>query len=642
MFDEPPKSLRARPEVSVLGRHHVLSVLGEDELGTINLARLEGPSGFQRWVSLRIVNKTLANDATFKAAFYDAARMGGQVSHANVAATLEVGETKGTLWMAMEYLHGEPLGDVLLRAREYQMPLPWDIACRIASDIAAGVDAIHEVRKPGVGRLGIVHGRLAPHHVVVTYDGKTKVLGLPIEAPGQSWYGPRELAYMAPEVADGARATTRYDIYSVGVLLWELVSGQSLFAGNSEAETRANIHAHQVPSLRAMSLGCPERVDKIVKRAVALEENKRFATARELAQALQAALVSEALVVTDDDVGRYVLKLFGDVFEEREDRLRSAADMTEVFHRGSFAPPPPSSNNVLAGVNATQRLAAVSDMPPNTQRVPERVKEPPPPRPVPIAEPSVGGLTQVHPNTIALPTTIRPTPTPPPYGSAPPPRMRSQPPPPQMGSSPPPQMMPTPTPPAVAPADSKRGVLPYVIAMGTLLVVGVAGAGLYRMRLREAATEEPASSASGPVPLPLNAPPDPNLGPPPAPTPVPLPPPPPLVPPPPPPPLPPPDPTPAPPPPPTPAPKPSNHPKPAGGGGGGGGGATGLLTVICLPACDQVYDGRTPMGPSPILKRQVSAGTHRLRLKVIDPPSEKIVTVEVIEDDSKVVRQTME
>lgn len=329
---EPNSSMKVRPEVQLLGRHHVLSVLSEDELGTVNLARLEGPSGFQRWVALRIVNRELARDPKFKEAFYSAARFGGQVSHANVANTLEVGETNGTLWMAQEYLHGEPLGDVMQRAREYEMPLPWDIACRIASDIALGVDALHEVRRPGGERLAIVHGRLAPHQIVVTYDGKTKVLGVPVGGAERA-PGAREQPYMAPEIEAGAPPTTRSDIYAVGVLLWELVSGRALFAGTSDTDTRAKIRAHQVPALKPMSLGCPERVDKIVQRAIAVDEKKRFPTARELGQALQAALVSEALVVTDDDVGRYVLKLFGDTFEEREDRLRSASEVTEEIGR---------------------------------------------------------------------------------------------------------------------------------------------------------------------------------------------------------------------------------------------------------------------------------------------------------------------
>src|SRR5262249_663650 len=155
--------------------------------------------------------------------------------------------------------------------------------------------------------------------------------GIPISAPGARRTDPRELAYMAPERLRGSRPNVRGDIYALGVILWELVSGQRLFGMNTEVETRAKLDLREVPLLRRMSLGCPDRVGKIVARALALDPMKRFGSARDLGQALQAALVSEALVVTDDDVGRSMLKLFGDLFEEREERLRSAQEVTEVF-----------------------------------------------------------------------------------------------------------------------------------------------------------------------------------------------------------------------------------------------------------------------------------------------------------------------
>jgi serine/threonine-protein kinase len=299
-------------EVTLLGRHHVIGVLGEDEIGTVHLARVEGPSGFQRWVALRTARKEFARDSAFKDRFYAAARAGAAITHANVAQTLEVGETDGVLWMATEYLHGEPLSDVLEQTRVEQMPLPWDIAARIASDVAFGVDALHDLRARGRARTGVVHGRFAPRHAVVTYDGMTKVVGVPIDASGVHALADDEATYAAPEVLDGGAPDSRSDIWSLGVVLWELVSGRRLFWAETRNQVRAKVEARQVRSLRKMSLGCPDRIDKIVMRALALDPTRRFVSARELAQSLQAALVTEALVVTDDDVGRTLLKLFTD------------------------------------------------------------------------------------------------------------------------------------------------------------------------------------------------------------------------------------------------------------------------------------------------------------------------------------------
>lgn len=325
-----------KPIPRMLGRYHVLDAIERDGWSTAHLARMEGPAGFQRWVTLRRVHPELSGNAAFKDSFYDAARAAARIVHPNVAATVDVGETDGFLWVAEEHLFGETVAAVVAEVRRLQIPVPWDIACRIVADAALGVDALHEARDKRGKPIRRTHGAISANHVVVTYDGKTKItdcarpaaLGTSASAEDE-----RVLPYTAPEVLFGDAVDPRADQFGLGVMLWELSAGRRLFQGGDPDETRALLEAHVVPELRDIVRSYPAIVESIVHRAMAREPGRRFPDARALARALQAALVKEALLVTDDDVGRYMVSLFDRTYREKQAKLESASDVTEVFMR---------------------------------------------------------------------------------------------------------------------------------------------------------------------------------------------------------------------------------------------------------------------------------------------------------------------
>jgi hypothetical protein len=328
----------------MLGRYHLIEEIDQDALGLLYLSRLEGPSGFQRWAIVRRMDPELEGDAALVETFYEAARVAALVQHPNVAVVFDVGQREGPSWVAREYLHGETLADLIDLSIDTRMPVPWDLACRIVANAALGVETLHDLypTEPGSSSdaapsaIGFLEGVVTPVRAVVTYDGKTKLVEgcLPLVG-GRPSLDSETLSYRAPELADNMLADVSGDVFALGVMLWELCAGKRLFYASSEGETRSRVDARAIPFLRA-SVRCPSMVDEVIRRALAREPEARHPSCRILARELEACLVAKGLNVTDDDIGRYMLGVFADRFEEREEGLLSAANVTEVFDRAEI------------------------------------------------------------------------------------------------------------------------------------------------------------------------------------------------------------------------------------------------------------------------------------------------------------------
>lgn len=315
----------------LLGRYHVLDEIGRNAIGPIFLGRLEGPQGFQRWAAIRTLDDVRARDAAFRKLFFERAREGAKLLHANVATIFDVGEDGNVPWSASEYLHGERLSEVIDRIEIADTPMSWEIAARIMIDAAEGLHALHQLKSPDGVALHRVHGNVAPHVFIVTYDGICKIKGA--FEPRRAQPDPRSVPYTAPEQLFSDEVGVASDVFALGVILWELTSGRHLFARTTDDETRAMIEAGLVPSIRERVDAVPRELDAIVNKALARKTSQRYATARELGRALEDLLFAKQQRVRQEDIGRYLRTVFADRYIEQESKLKEAADVTEVFRR---------------------------------------------------------------------------------------------------------------------------------------------------------------------------------------------------------------------------------------------------------------------------------------------------------------------
>ncbi len=262
-------------------------------MGEVFLAR--GP-GSQSSVVLKRVLPHLVENPRFLRLFLDETRIAARLNHPNIARILELGEEGGTWFIVMEHVPGHDLREVLRRAREQESKVPVNVAVKIAIDVALGLEHAHTaVDSQGRG-LGVVHRDVSPHNVLLSISGEVKLIDFGVaKATNKTVHTAAgilkgKFPYMAPEQARGEAVDPRTDLFALGIILWEMLAGQYLFRGKTDAATLKLVRASEVTSLLAFRKDVPVALDAIVLKALAKEPHERFQTARAMHEALSAVL----------------------------------------------------------------------------------------------------------------------------------------------------------------------------------------------------------------------------------------------------------------------------------------------------------------------------------------------------------------
>ena len=322
-------------ETFFLGKYRVISEIGRGGMASVHLARIDGPGGFHRWVAIKRIHSHLIDNEQVIDMFLDEARVVAGISHANVTQVFELGKDHETYWIAMEYLHGEPLREITRQLEERKTPMHPGLAAKIISDAAEGLHAAHEARGKNGQLLGLVHRDVTPHNLFVTYEGCTKVVDFGIALAAERLCAPTnhgqlkgKLAYMSPEQIRNEAVDRTTDIFALGIVLWELTTGQRLFRRDTDLDTLERAQACEVPRPSSIVRGYPAELEGIVLKALARRREDRFTTARELSRALQQFLIHGDALVGPEEVSQLVKTLFADRIVRREEHLTWAAEVT--------------------------------------------------------------------------------------------------------------------------------------------------------------------------------------------------------------------------------------------------------------------------------------------------------------------------
>jgi serine/threonine-protein kinase len=280
----------------IVGRYALHGEIASGGMATVCFGRLLGPIGFSRPVAIKRLHPQLAKDESARAMFIDEARLAARIHHPNVVQTLDVIHEGDELLLVMEYVHGESLAKLVRAAKRRGDRVPLPVALAIVAGMLQGLHAAHEAKGEDGRPLGIVHRDVSPQNVLVGADGCPRVLDFGIARAEVRIESTREgiikgkLAYMAPEQFRGAAITRAADIFAAGVVMWELLVGKRLLFkgdGGDAAMVEKLLHGtFEAPSRVAPAV--PSALDAIVLKALARDPAERFATAREMALAIEA------------------------------------------------------------------------------------------------------------------------------------------------------------------------------------------------------------------------------------------------------------------------------------------------------------------------------------------------------------------
>ena len=324
MGDAQPENGEA---TNSLGKYRLIAELGHGGMAEVFLAVSHGPAGFNKLLVIKKIRPQFAEDPEFLGMFLDEARLAARLSHPNVVQTNEVGDEHGRYFMAMEYLDGQPLNRVIHRLAKTS-GLPLHMHLRILADVLAGLHHAHELLDFDGTHLGVVHRDVTPQNVFVTYDGMVKVVDFGIAKAQNSASETKagvvkgKVAYMAPEQARGDRVDRRADVFSVGVLLWEAVTGTRLWKGMPELTIIQRLLSGEVPAPSAVKPDISLELEAMIVRAMAPNRDDRYATAADLQADIEAYLEAQG----DRGVRREMGKLLTTAFEAERARIKTVIE----------------------------------------------------------------------------------------------------------------------------------------------------------------------------------------------------------------------------------------------------------------------------------------------------------------------------
>lgn len=370
------------PSITRLGRYRLVREIASGGMATVNLAVTEG---LDKLVALKIIHPHLAQEESFVRMFLDEARLASAITHRNVCNVFDFGETDGRYYIAMDYLSGQSLRDVLRRLRKADLQMePRRIAVYVAymlAEACEGLHAAHELHNSEGKPLNVVHRDVSPHNLFVTYDGNVSVVDFGIARASDRIQSTAtgvlkgKFSYMAPEQMRQLEIDRRADIWALGVVLWESLTLQRLFVRSSQADTVMSVMMDRVRPPSEVRPDLPKELDAIVLKAISRSPAQRYATAREMGRELMKFCRESGIMVSPIEIEHFMERLFEKEIADSKLLVRKAKHggaesgvWMEVTPSGFSRQPMRASGAVEKGAWTTGQVDVVGDGTGSTSR----------------------------------------------------------------------------------------------------------------------------------------------------------------------------------------------------------------------------------------------------------------------------------
>ncbi|RKH49345.1 PEGA domain-containing protein [Corallococcus sp. AB050B] len=337
--------------IETYGSYQLLKRLATGGMAQIYLARRPGSDAPDKLLVLKRILPHLSENDEFVRMFLDEARIAARLAHPNVVQIYDLGAEGDTFFIAMEYIHGVDARRLWKRSETSARPLPVPLVCRILLEACAGLDYAHKKTDAAGRPLGIVHRDVSPQNILVTFDGGVKVVDFGIAKAADQATVTRsgvlkgKYSYMSPEQASGQRVDRRSDVFALGVVLHELLTGGRLFKRHSDMLTLSAVAECNVPAPSQVAPRVPAELDAIVLKALAKDPDARYQHAQELQRALEGWLASQPQPCgTTADLAAYMKELYADRLTEE---ARSGEVQVTDDEAGGPPPAPAPRRSVM-------------------------------------------------------------------------------------------------------------------------------------------------------------------------------------------------------------------------------------------------------------------------------------------------------
>jgi len=386
-FEEPRES----EVLEEFGNYYLLEKIAVGGMAELFKARQRGVHNFEKIVAIKRILPHLSDNDEFVRMFIDEAKLAAQLTHPNIVQIFDLGKASGFYYIAMEYVDGKDLRSLLRKVREYKRPFPEPVAAFVTMKVAGALDYAHRKKGMNDKELKLVHRDISPQNVLISGEGAVKLVDFGIAKAAtkttQTVAGALKgkLLYMSPEQALGQPLDSRSDIYSLGLVLFELLTGERCFQADSELGVLEKVRLGKAQDVRAVNPLVSREMASILDRALQKNVDQRYPSARFLERDLKALLVRGGNEPVEHDIAEYVNTL-----------LKGTKEQVEVLLSTRFPLPPRHSG-------PESRSGMVPVLVPFEDATTARGPRPTIPEPVPLP-PQDLGLDTPSPQRWMLPT----------------------------------------------------------------------------------------------------------------------------------------------------------------------------------------------------------------------------------------------
>src|SRR3954470_24689525 len=298
------------------GKYVLLERISVGGMAEVFKAKSFGVEGFEKILAIKRILPSLAEDSDFIEMFIDEAKICGQLNHANICQIFELGRVQDSHFIAMEYIWGKDLLQIQNRMRKQRTTMRPEMAGFIAAKLCEGLDYAHK-KKDATGRpLQIIHRDISPQNILISYEGELKVIDFGIakaasrSSKTQAGVLKGKFGYMSPEQVRGLPLDRRSDVFAIGNILYELLTSDRLFMGESDFETLEKVRNVDVPPVTSINKNVPPELERIINKALARDVDERFQWANEMQEALHAFLLTREPVFTAKHLSTWMREQF--------------------------------------------------------------------------------------------------------------------------------------------------------------------------------------------------------------------------------------------------------------------------------------------------------------------------------------------